>query len=91
MPLSGTAVLHHHHRQRPRRLSAALAHPNTRSQSSSTRSPITLRSEPSMIIAAISGAATTPLITADQNSACIGSTGENTIAAPTRVAPAIAP
>jgi hypothetical protein len=72
-------------------ISAALAQPSTRSHAGSTRLPITECIYPSTTIAMISGPATTPLITADQNSACIGSIGENTIPAPSKVAPASVP
>ncbi len=62
-----------------------------RSRTGSTRRPVTKRSEPGTTIATISGPATTPLITADQNRAFIGSIGENTIPAPSSVAPASGP
>src|SRR5437764_5635660 len=73
----------------PAAMRIAVSQPSRRSQCGSTRLPMTLGSEPSTTIAAISGAAITPLITADQNSALIGSSGEKAIAVPTSVDPAM--
>ena len=50
-----------------------LAHPSTFSQPATTKGPMILGSAAISIIIAITGTATTPLITALQNSALIGS------------------
>ena len=54
-------------------------------------SPITLWLEPISIITTISGTATTPLITALQYSALIGSSGVRFSAMPSRLAPISTP
>ena len=51
-------------------------HPSTRSRSEATNWPISSFRETTIIIAAISGTEITPLRTALQNSARIGSSGE---------------
>ena len=50
------------------------------------KSPMTLRRDPISIIATISGTAVTPLITALQYNALIGSSGVRFNAMPTRLA-----
>ena len=61
-------------------------HPKTRSQPVTTKGPMTSRLIASRIITAMIGTAMTPLITALQNNALIGSTGVKFSPTPSDVA-----
>ena len=67
------------------------SHPTARRPGGRTNGPITSRRIAMSMMIAISGTATTPLMTADQNSALIGSSPTKLIATPIRVEAAIAP
>ena len=65
--------------------------PNVQSGQGRVKRPITLGCMAMIIITTINGTATTPLSTADQNNALIGSIPTKLMPMPTSVATAIAP
>jgi hypothetical protein len=67
------------------------SHPMAHNTGGSTKAPITSRRIAMSMMIAISGAATTPLMTADQNSALIGSSPTKLMTTPIRVDMAIVP
>jgi hypothetical protein len=67
------------------------SHPMAHTARGSTKRPITSRRIAISMMMTISGAATTPLITADQNSALIGSSPTKLMRMPIRVDTAIVP
>ena len=67
------------------------SHPMAHSAGGSTKAPITSRRIAISMMIAISGTATTPLMTADQNSALIGSSPTKLMTTPIRVETAIVP
>jgi hypothetical protein len=71
-------------------IAAVASHPSPLSHSPRANSPMTFRREAMSMIIAMIGTAATPLMTALQKSALIGSSGEKFMAAPTSVAAAIA-
>ena len=79
MPMAASAII------------AVANQPRVISQRVSVNWPITDRREAMSTIMAIIGTAATPLITALQNSALIGSSGVKLSTAPTKVAAAIVP
>src|SRR5579875_578133 len=67
-------------------ITAAVLHPMILRPGERVKRPITRRFDASSIITRMIGAAITPLITADQNSALIGSTGRKLRIVPSTVA-----
>ncbi len=72
-------------------MTAVASQPISLSRVDITKSPMTSCRLASSIIVTMTGTATTPLMTALQNSAFTGSIGEKFSSAPTTVAIAIAP
>ena len=71
-------------------IAAVDSHPIAQSSRGRVKAPITSRCIAISMITTISGTATTPLMTADQNNALIGSRSTKLIATPINVAAAIA-
>ena len=67
-------------------MTAVASHPNTLSAPDNTNLPMIFLLDVMSIIITMTGTETTPLITALQNSALIGSSGEKVMAMPLNVA-----
>ena len=72
-------------------ITAVASQPSPFSHGPSVNWPMTFEREPSSMIITMIGTAVTPLMTALQNNALMGSSGVKFSAAPTRVATAIVP